>query len=157
MGEVIFHVFFIIVMGLFFKDSFVITSDRSADPIGPAGFPQILLIIIIVLLLISLFKTIGKLKYGEEKGEPLNLNLAYFGLLLGIIVFIILNDLISFTLSTIVFTFFLFLLLGQKRYVRMFVQSILVAIIFTIIFGKVLSVPLPRGMGILKELTYFLY
>jgi len=157
MGEVIFHVFFIIVMGLFFKDSFVITSDRSADPIGPAGFPQILLIIIIVLLLISLFKTIGKLKYGEEKGEPLNLNFAYFGLLLGIIVFIILNDLISFTLSTIVFTFFLFLLLGQKRYVRMFVQSILVAIIFTIIFGKVLSVPLPRGMGILKELTYFLY
>ncbi|NUH86398.1 tripartite tricarboxylate transporter TctB family protein [Bacillus firmus] len=157
MGEIIFHVILIIIMGLFFKESLLITSGRSADPIGPAGFPQAILVIILVLLLVSLFKAIRKMKSAEQKGSPLNLNLAYFGLLAGIVVFILLNDLISFTLASTIFCFTLFLLLGQKKYIKMTINSIIIAVVFTLVFGQILTVPLPRGIGVIKELSYFLY
>ncbi|MFT0800946.1 tripartite tricarboxylate transporter TctB family protein [Bacillus swezeyi] len=157
MGEIIFHIILIVIMGLFFKESLAITTGRSADPIGPAGFPQVIIVIILVLLLISLFNAIRKVKSKEAKTIPLNLNMAYFGLLVDIIVFILLNDLISFTLASVVFCFFLFLLLGQKRYLKMTINSIIVAVVFTLVFGKILTVPLPRGIGVIKELSYFLY
>lgn len=155
MGEILFHVVLILVMGLFFKESFVISTGRSADPIGPAGFPQVIIVLILLLLIVSLFKAIKK--SSKEKAVPLNINLAYAGLLVGIIVFIVLNDLISFTLATILFCFFLFFLLGQKNYVKMTITSIMVAVIFTLVFGNLLTVPLPRGIGLIKELSYFLY
>lgn len=157
MGEVIFHIILIVIGGLFFKESFAITSGRSADPIGPAGFPQAILAFILVLLLISLFNAIRKMRSNQVEKSPLHLNMAYFGLLIAIVVFILLNDIISFTLASIVFCFVLFLLLGQKRYVKMMVNSIVVSIAFTLVFGKILSVPLPRGIGIIKEFSYFLY
>jgi putative tricarboxylic transport membrane protein len=157
MGEIIFHVILIIASGLFFKESFVISTGRSADPIGPAGFPQAILVIIMVLLLISLFNAIRKVKSREEKAEPLHLNVAYFGLIVAIVGFILLNDIISFTLASIVFCFLLFSILGQKKYLKMTINSIIVSLIFTLVFGKVLSVPLPRGLGLIKEFSYFLY
>jgi hypothetical protein len=157
MGEVIFHVILIVIIGLFFKESFAITTGRTADPIGPAGFPQAILIIILVLLLISLFNKIRKIRSSEVKELPLNLNMAYFGLLVAMISFILLNDIISFTLASIAFCFFLFFLLGQKNYLKMTINSIIVSLAFTLVFGKILSVPLPRGMGFIKELSYFLF
>ena len=157
MGEIIFHVILIIIMGLFFKESLAITTGRSADPIGPAGFPQAILVIILVLLLVSLFKAIGKVKAAEQKASPLNLNMAYFGLLAGIVVFILLNDLISFTLASTIFCFILFWLLGQKKVIKMTINSIIIAVVFTLVFGQILTVPLPRGIGVIKELSYFLY
>lgn len=157
MGEVIFHVVLIVIMGIFFKESFGITTGRSADPIGPAGVPQFILIIVLVLLLISLFNAIRKMKVNQNKGESLNLNITFFGLLVGIIVFIFLNEVISFTLATIVFCFGLFFLLGQRKYLKMSINSIIVAVLFTFVFGNILSVPMPRGIGIIKELTYLLY
>ncbi|WP_026580765.1 tripartite tricarboxylate transporter TctB family protein [Bacillus sp. J33] len=157
MGEVIFHVVLILVMGIFFKESFTITSGRSADSIGPAGFPQFIIVIILVLLIVSLFNAIRKMKSNSEGISPLNLNIAYFGLLFSIIIFILLNEVISFTLSSIIFCFSLFFLLGQKKYIKMTVNSIIVAIIFTLVFGKILTVPLPRGVGFIKEMSYYLY
>ncbi|MGM0878592.1 MAG: tripartite tricarboxylate transporter TctB family protein [Bacillota bacterium] len=157
MGEIIFHVILIIATGLFYKESFAITTGRSADPIGPAGFPQAILMIILVLLLISLFNAIRKTKSGKEKASPLHLNVAYFGLLIVIVGFIILNGIISFTLASIVFCYLLFFILGQKRFIKMAINSIIVSLVFTLVFGKILSVPLPRGLGIIKEFSYFLY
>lgn len=156
MGEVIFHVVLIVIMGIFAKESFAISTGRSADPIGPAGFPQVLLGIILILLIISLFNSFKKLK-ANEQNEKLNINMAYFGLLIGIVLFILLNDVISFTLATIVFCFCLFYLLGQKKYLKMSINSVIIAVAFTLVFGNVLSVPLPRGIGLIKELSYFLY
>lgn len=157
MGEIIFHVILIGVIGLFFKESFTITTGRSADPIGPVGFPQAIIVVIFVLLIISLFKAIRKYKSSEENSAPLNLNFEYFGILIGIGVFVLLNDLISFTLASVVFCFFLFFLLGQKKYSKMLLNSIIVSLMFTLVFGKILTVPLPRGIGVIKELSYFLY
>jgi len=153
----LFHIILIVIMGLFFKESFAITSGRSADPIGPAGFPQGITIIIIVLLLISLFNAIRKMKLNDQKEDAFKLNSTYFGILISIVLFIILNELISFTLSSVVFCFALFFLLGQKKYLRMLLNSIIVAGVFTLVFGKILTVPLPRGLGVIKELSYFLY
>ncbi len=157
MGEAIFHVILITVMGLFFKESFEITTGRTADPIGPAGFPQAVIVLILILLLISLFNVVRKLKSSGGKEAPLNLNIEYFGLLFAIVIFILLNDVISFTLATIVFSFALFWLLGQKGYLKMGINSLIVSVAFTLVFGKILTIPLPRGMGFIKELSYFLY
>lgn len=157
MGEVLFHVIMIVIMGLFFNESLHITTGRTADPIGPAGFPQGIIVLITLLLIISLFNALKKMKSNSETKEALNLNATYFGVLLSIVVFIILNEIISFTLASIIFCFALFFLLGQKKYFRMLLNSIIIAIVFSFVFGNILTVPLPRGTGIIKELSFFLY
>lgn len=62
MGEIVFHVLLIGAIGYFFKESLFIDTARASDPIGPAGFPQGILILAILLALFSFFQTIRKRK-----------------------------------------------------------------------------------------------
>lgn len=157
MGEIIFHVILIAVFALFFKESFEITSGRLADPIGPAGFPQAIIVIILVLSAISLFNTIRKVRQGSEQAEAMHLNKAFFGILGSIALFVVLSEIISFALAAVVFCLMLFYFLGQRTYPKMVLNSIIISTAFVLVFGKILTIPLPRGMGIIKELTYFIY
>lgn len=157
MGEVIFHVVLLVVSALFLKESFVIGAGREVDPIGPAGFPQAILIIILLLLVVSLFKAIRNMKAVRDEEEEVNLNGTFFGIIVSIAVFIFMSEIISFALATIVFCFAMFYILGERKKLKMTINSLVIAVIVMVVFGKILSLPLPRGMGIIKELTYFLY
>lgn len=157
MGEIVFHIVLIIIMSIFFKESLTISTGRAADPIGPAGFPQALLIAIIILLIISLYFSIRKRKIDSGRSISNKVNAVYFGLLAVVVAFIFLNDIIGFTLASIFFCFSLFYMLGQKRNLKMVINAIIIGVLFTIVFGRILSVPLPRGIGLIQEFSYMLY
>lgn len=155
MGEIIFHIILLAFIALFFKETSLITTGRATDPIGPAGFPQAILILAFILLAISLYKVIKNRKL--HKQETLNLNFAFYGILISMFVFAIITDFIGFPISAVLFCFAMFFTLGERAYVKMSIQSIVISIALTLIFGKILSVALPRGIGIIKEFSYFLY
>lgn len=160
MGEIIFHVLLLVVLGVFFRESLMIDTGRMADPIGPAGFPQGIMVIAIVLTVISLFQTLRKRKAesaATEKHRPHELTKEFIGLLGSIILFVLLVDTIGFLIAFILFTFSLLWLLGERKYGKMAGISVVVSFAFTLLFGNLLSVPLPRGIEFLRLLSYYLY
>ena len=159
MGEILFHVVLLGVLGYFYKESFLIETGRSSDPIGPAGFPQAIILLAIVLTVISLFQTLKK-RRKEQSGKPtkyVELSKEFIGLLAVIAIFALLVDTIGFVVGSFLLMLVLLFLLGERKIGKMAGVSFVVSISFTLLFGKLLSVPLPRGVEFLKELSFFIY
>lgn len=158
MGEIIFHVVLMSIMGVFLNESFKINTSRVTDTVGPAGFPQIIIILSMILITISLISTIRKNKGKLFKGEKVKeLNAAFLLLLVSIILFILLVNYIGFFISTFALVGAILYALGQRIIKKVLILSSTAAIAYTLVFGKLLSVPLPRGLGVFKIMSYFIY
>jgi hypothetical protein len=72
-------------------------------------------------------------------------------------VYVALMNLIGFMLATLVFTFVNPLIMGYKNYRVLAFFSALLTVVVILTFGKVFYIPLPRGLGILRELSYYIY
>ncbi len=158
MGEIIFHFVLIGVLVVFLNASYNISTEGSIDPVGPAAFPQFLLYLAILLTLISLFRSIKKWRSERETSDTASIiNLPVAGMLVSLIVFLLLIDYIGFIFTSMLLLFSLFYLLGQKNFWKISIQSIILPLAFAFLFGAVLSVPLPRGFGMIEILSYYIY
>ncbi|WP_198162684.1 tripartite tricarboxylate transporter TctB family protein [Halobacillus mangrovi] len=158
MGEIIFHIVLIGVLVVFLNASYGISTEGAIDPVGPAAFPQFLLYLAILLALISLFRAIKKWR-GERKTSDTAsiINLPVVGMLVSLLVFLLLIDYLGFIFASMILLFSLFYLLGQKNWFKITIQSIILPLAFAFLFGNVLSVPLPRGFGMIEILSYYVY
>lgn len=159
MGEIIFHIVFMLIFGVFLNSTFAINTKRMVDSIGPAGFPRFIIILGLILLAISLYQAIKKYMQKKDKtmGKIEELNVTFIGILASVIVFVIAISYIGFILSAVVFLMVILLLLGERRKGIIIMYSLIGAVVFTLMFGRVLTVPLPRGLGILEQISYILY
>ncbi len=158
LGEIIFHILIMFGMGVFYKESFDVNLARITDPIGPVGFPRLIIIFSFILLAISLFKTIRK--YSKEKHiakTPVEFNKVFLGILVLIALFIQFVGYLGFILSILLLLCATYYILGQRKIPKTLLMSFIGTSFFVILFGKILSVPLPRGVGILKILSYLIY
>ncbi len=159
MGEIIFHVFLMAVLGIFYNETFSINTARMTDPIGPAGFPQIIIIASFILLAVSLRNAVKKFRVsrGETRGKIKEFDLGFLALMVTIVGFIMLVDMIGFWVASVILISVILIILGQRKVPRIVAITLCASLVFTIVFGRVLSVPLPRGFGIFKLMSYFLY
>jgi hypothetical protein len=72
-------------------------------------------------------------------------------------VYAALMNIIGFMLATLVFTFVNPLIMGYKNYRVLAVFSLLLTVVVILTFGKIFYIPLPRGLGFLRELSYYIY
>lgn len=162
MGEIIFHIILLAMLGFFYNDTLSIDTTRVADVVGAAGFPKAIIILAFILTVASLYntfrnyskqeKTIESKKYNIEE-----FNIQFLGVIGSIIGFIFASDVIGYFLGSIILVAVLMVLLGQRKPKKIAVISVVSALSFTIVFGKLLHVPLPRGMGFIQELSFLLY
>ncbi|QQE73042.1 tripartite tricarboxylate transporter TctB family protein [Brevibacillus composti] len=160
MGEIIFNIILLVVLGLFFKESFSIETARTTDPIGPAGFPQAIIAICFVFLLISLYQAIRKYRnrdQTEASGKPAELSKEFIGILAVISIYLLIVDYLGFILTTFAFFIVLYALFGRKMTPKNIVSSLLFSFGFTLVFGTLLDLQLPRGIELLKNLSYWIY
>jgi hypothetical protein len=156
MGELIFHIFLMIVMAVFYQQSYSINLRRSVDPVGAAGFPRAIIILAMVLILISLISLIRRKK--EFKfSVPKELNIHFMKIFIAIIGFVLLVNYIGFFLSAFILILTIMYVLGQKNIKKIVFIALLASSSYMILFGKILSIPLPRGIGILRTISYFIY
>lgn len=156
MTEIIILIILLTIFLFLFKESFNIENVREIDPMGADGFPRIILGILIVLLVIALVKAIKNKEKSTEKISK-DIFLQFVGIIGSILVFVIAIEFLGFLISSIFLTLALLLVLGERKKKRMILLTIIVPIGFTLVFGQLLSVPLPRGMGIFQELSRFIY
>lgn len=161
MGGIIFNIILLIVFSTFLWISFGIEDLREVDPLGASGFPKFVLILIVLLLLVSLASEIKK--HMKDKYDESNSNISKHTFIrIGTItillaLFILLLDYLGFLLSSLLLTPALLLILGEKKKLRLTFITFFIPIIFTVLFGDLLSIPLPRGVGIFLNISRLIY
>jgi putative tricarboxylic transport membrane protein len=155
---------FNIVMGMFILFYLVLAfllkkESLTGDALGAGGFPIILGIIglaILVLITAKIVKDktkipIPMLNLKSVEGKVLALNIIILA------AYLLLMDIIGFALSTLLFLFGSARGLGYKKTAVLSLFSLLLTTILVATFGRLFFVPLPRGIGIFRELSYFIY
>ncbi|SCZ79378.1 tripartite tricarboxylate transporter TctB family protein [Acidaminobacter hydrogenoformans] len=158
--EIIFNVIIAIFMiaYLFLAAQFNVTTV-TGDIVGAGGYPKVLAILGLLLLLIISFNVmknkntirIPMLDLKSKDGKAVLLNVV---MLTG---YLIMMNTIGFLLSTPLYLFGSTRLMGYKKYVPLLIYTAILSTVLVVIFGKVFYVPLPRGIGIFRELSYSFY
>ena len=156
MGELIFTLGMLAIFGIFFYGAMDIETGRSVDPVGAAFVPKMVILLGVVLCVAVIVMFYKKYKAGEIKAGG-KLNPKAIALLVLLVVFLLVLDHVGFLVSAAGLFFALMFLLGSKSLLRNAATSIISAGVFVIVFGRLLSVPLPRGDGIFRVLSHWLF
>lgn len=159
--ELLFNFVIGIVLLIFFKESTKIDGMViSSDKIGANGFPQTIIIISFILLIYISYKNIkNRNKAGLKesfnfKDKGFKVMVASIGLLA---VYIFTMNIIGFILGTFLFSVLASIIMGYRETLKTVIFSLVLTVAITLIFGKLFFVSLPRGLGILREISYLIY
>ncbi|MDR1058238.1 MAG: tripartite tricarboxylate transporter TctB family protein [Treponema sp.] len=130
----------------------------GTDVLKAGGFP----IGVIVLSLAALGFLISQyVRRCKKEGKPLfagkGMPPKVIAIAALICVYAALMNVIGFALSTLAFTLANPLVMGYKKYRALALFSVLLTVVVVLVFGKIFFIPLPRGLGFLRELSYYIY
>lgn len=164
MGSIIFSFILFAICSYFFIQSVTMVDLRVVDPVGASGIPNIVLFLLVALTLYTLVSEIIKYtktkrtNQSEIKKKVLNKPLIIImSIILSIGLFILLLNKTGFFIGCLLLTPILLICLGAKNKVQIVICSIGVPILFSFVFGNVLNIPIPKGVGIFSEISSVLY
>ena len=159
-AELIFNCLMGLGMLFFLVQAFSLPqSDNPSDILGASGFPVILGIlglIVLAAITVRVFRakariTIPMLDLGSLDGRSLALNVVLlFGYTMAL-------NVIGFVLSTLLYLLTAGWSIGYRKPLRLTIYAVVVTAALTVVFGMLFVVPLPRGVGQLRELSYLIY
>jgi hypothetical protein len=130
----------------------------GTDVLKAGGFPTG---VIVLSLIVLVFLIVQYVRRRKKEGKPLftgeNIPPKVIATAAMICVYAALMNIIGFMLSTLVFTFVNPLVMGYKKYRVLAVFSVVLTGVIILAFGKLFFIPLPRGLGFLRELSYYIY
>ena len=144
----------------FYVQTFSFPSIAGYEKMGPGFWPRLTLTGIVILALIIMIGSILEQRKGispkvqsKEKKNTIGAVVCT-----GILFFFIISiSYIGFLLSAFLSMMVLAYALGERnKLLLLFFSFIMVAMIY-LSFGKLLFVPMPRGVWIFRELSYYLY
>ena len=162
MAELIFNaVLGIVLVGYLVLGLIMKRTDDPTDILGAGGFPIIVGAIALVVLIAITLK-IFRNREGEKAKLPMFdlknldgraalLNLVLLALYIGLL------EVIGFTVDTLLYLPAAALAMGYKKKLNIALFSLIMTTVIILAFGKLFFVPLPRGLGLLRELSFILY
>ena len=159
-AELIFNCLMGLGIAFFLAQAFSLPpSDNPTDILGAGGFPIILGIlglIVLAVITVRVFREKTKIKIpmfdlGSLDGRTVALNVV---LLFG---YMVLLDVLGFVLSTLLYLPIAGWFIGYRKPLRLAIYAAAVTVVLTVVFGVLFVVPLPRGIGQLRELSYLIY
>ncbi len=130
----------------------------------PDVWPKAIIILLLICIAINIYQIIRRNKGKEDFTVKAFLasvpgffkSKMFFGILILAIISVILEPL-GFMVSAFLLLFFYGMLLGEKKYVRLAICSLLISLVLYIVFSGLLSVNLPRGtVPFLRNFALFL-
>ncbi len=133
--------------------------ENPNDIFGASGFPEILSIlalIVLVFITVTVLKEKKKINIPmfdlrSEDGRKLVVSVL---LLAG---YVALLNFLGFCIATLMYLFSGAVAIGYRKWVTLAIFSVVTTAVLVAVFGSVFYVPLPRGVGILRELSYMIY
>ena len=134
-------------------------SDNPGDFLGAGGFPVILGILGLIVLAIVTMRVVREktrikvpmFDLGSLDGRSLAVNVVL------LFAYIMVLDVIGFILSTLLYLPIAGWSIGYQRPLRLALYTVAVTAVLTGVFGILFLVPLPRGAGPLRELSYMIF
>lgn len=161
MGSIIFCFILLITFLYFLINSINMENLREVDPIGASGIPTFVLFFLVILLFYTLIKEIIIYRKNKESvNHKVLLNksiLIIISITVSLGLFILALNKIGFFLDCLILTPILLILLGAKNKVQIICFSIGIPLLFSFLFGNVLNIPIPKGIGVFSEINNFIY
>ncbi|MBQ9300070.1 MAG: tripartite tricarboxylate transporter TctB family protein [Clostridia bacterium] len=134
------------------------TRTVTGDSLTAKGVP------LIIAGLALLFLVIMAVQYSrncKKEGKPLfgDLHIPKQVLLVAaaLLVYVILVNKLGFIICTLLYAYGNARLLGYKTRWKVALFAVVLTVLFTVVFAMLFGVPLPRGTGFIRELTYNIY
>lgn len=155
MRDVIISLTIILVATFLFIDTFSIKETNNA--IGPANWPQLLLLFLVTFGLVMLSQSIKKLNLKMPSSNE-ETNLIRFWLLLSIsLLYIPATLYLGFLTATPLVLALLAYSMGMRHPILLIAFPLLSTLLVTYIFIILLQVSMPRGTGFLREFSLLFY
>ena len=172
MGERVLAGFFMVFAAVFFGVALQITPPRVDTPLVGSFWPGLALAILFVCSSIEMVRLLRQTKAereakaaaGEKKkralqeamGEVDNRNLLIFG---GVIAFlyIFIVHYVGFIITTPIFMAVYMYVTGYRKRIMLVVAPLLAIAVFLLLFVVATYIPLPRGIGIFKDISLLIY
>ncbi|CAM4353179.1 tripartite tricarboxylate transporter TctB family protein [Lacicoccus alkaliphilus] len=148
----------IILLSVFlFYDTFSIEAAASEE-IGPTMWPRILLISLFIFGFILLIHSLYRLKKdsGEKSGDRFDA-VKFWGFLILIIMYIPALIYIGFIIATPIWIFMLAFIAGMRKVLPLMLTPLVGTAVVTFLFPVLLRISMPRGVGFMREVSYFFY
>ena len=136
----------------------------KGDVMGPGGFPRVVIILALVLLANQIFKLVKKIISSrgkkEIKKEEVSNKDGYVRLVICVVIlfaYVMLMKYLGYALSTFLFVFFFGKVTGYKKNLSLLIFTGVQTVSLVLIFGTLFSISLPRGIGFLKEISFYWY
>lgn len=128
----------------------------SSDILGARGVPMLFAAIGLALLIASFFE--GRRKKAAADPGNANPGLPRAGAVAVLLLaYILAVPFLGFALSTLVLSFLCIRVIGYKHLGKNALFSAALTALLVAVFGRVFFIALPRGIGLIKEISYFLY
>jgi len=162
MLEMVFSgVFALILLGFIFFGLQIPHQSNPADLVEASGFPLIFAILALGLLvweIFSRYRTLRKAGATEDAGSFDIKQVPKVAVIIAMsIIYIVFVGSLGFTILSLVFLFIAMNLLGSKKQWVNALFSVLTVAALVLVFGKFFGISLPRGAGIFRELSFYLY
>lgn len=157
--ELLFNLFIGCVLLMFlFCGATISNTSVAADHLGAGGFPMIFAVIGLILLASSTLQTLRAPKAVHETSGAALSDYKRVGIIVLLLLgYILTIKTLGFAIVTLAFTAGSITALGYKSYGKTAVFSLLFTAVLIIIFGRVFFIALPRGVGIIKAFSYYMY
>lgn len=130
------------------------------EKMGPGFWPKMVLIGIVVVAVSLMVEAIRSRRKTVQKKEPAkeekNTKLVVLCAVV-LVIFLYFMEIVGFVLSSFFATAILACLLGESKKRSAVIYSFIIVLVIYASFAKLMYVPLPRGVSVFRELSYFLY
>jgi putative tricarboxylic transport membrane protein len=157
--ELAVHAILLLGMGVLYRETSTFPDMNIGGNLGPRWWPQLVLSLAMVMTLASagfvLKKGLGT-QGGGTRVQPaelrsLGVSVAIF------VVFLLAIQVVGFLGAVPIFMLGFMLQLGARSWPSLVLVPLLSGPIFALVFGRLMEVPLPRGMGLARIASFYLY
>lgn len=159
-AELVFNCLMGLLIAFYLVQAFLLPStDNPSDVLGAGGFPIVLGVLgLIVLGFVTArllrVRTVTKIplfELGTVDGRAVAINVVL------LLAYLLVLDVIGFVLATLAYLPLAAWFIGYRKALPLAIYTIAVTASLTLVFGVLFGVPLPRGVGELRELSYLIY
>lgn len=161
--ELLFNLIFFVFFGYCLIDSFKLANVTKSDYLGSAFWPQLVLVLLLLCFAWNIYKIIRKNKQNPENAKKINLAVfkdfftskMFFGMVIAAAMALLLEPL-GFIPAAFLFLAAYAVLLGERKWWKVLLISLLVTILLYLVFQKGLSIYLPRGKWFFRDFALWI-
>ncbi|MCJ7596203.1 MAG: tripartite tricarboxylate transporter TctB family protein [Desulfobacterales bacterium] len=160
MKELLVSIVIILACIFFYVLTIGIPTIAGFERMTPSFWPRFNLIGIVILSAVIILRSLLKPKEKEPAAKKDRAKGGMRGLLIcaGILfLFILLMPYLGFLITAFLSTSALMFALGERKKRTIFLSSFILVALIYLVFGKLMYVPMPRGVSIIQEISYYLY